>query len=327
MRTIDSELRSKNFKHIYLLYGTEGYLIRQYRKALIDALLPDDSGMNLSVFNEKDFDEASVIETCDTMPFFSEHRVILCDNTGCFDRKSEKLSQYIGNIPESAYLIFTESKIDKRKAMFKKVKEYGNPQELNMPDEENLKKWMLKRIKNAGLNITRSAWSAFYMRTSDSMDNMSNEMDKLISYCQGNEVITEEDVNAICMNWLDDKVYEMIEAIASKDLSRATNLYRDMLLLHERPIAILNRLRSQFARLLTLKEMSFRRESDASITKATRIPGYFLERNRALARNFTTQQICALISDADDLDGRIKTGRINEHTGLELLMCRYAAVS
>lgn len=325
MRTIDSDLRSKSFKHIYLLYGSESYLIRYYRNALIKALLPEDDGMNLTRFTDKDFDEPSVIEACDTMPFFAECRVILCDNSGCFDRKSEQLSAYLDNIPETAYLIFAETKVDKRKSMYKKVKKYGDVEELGMPDEETLKKWMLKRVKAAGLNIMKSAWSSFYARTSDSMDNMSNEMDKLIAYCNDCEVITEEDVNAICMNWLDDKVYAMIEAIADKDPARAAGLYRDMLLLHERPIAILARLRSQFARLLTLKEMSFRREPDSAITKATRIPGYYLERNRSLAGNFTTDQLCALLSDADDLDGAIKTGRINEHTGLEMLMAKYAA--
>ena len=38
MKTIDEDIRSGNLKQIYLLYGTEDYLKRQYRDKLKNAL-------------------------------------------------------------------------------------------------------------------------------------------------------------------------------------------------------------------------------------------------------------------------------------------------
>ena len=47
MKTIDEDIRSGNLKQIYLLYGTEDYLKRQYRDKLKNALTAagEDSGM------------------------------------------------------------------------------------------------------------------------------------------------------------------------------------------------------------------------------------------------------------------------------------------
>lgn len=325
MRTIDSDLKSKQFKHIYLLFGEEAYLVRQYKHALLAALVPEGDEMNFTRYREKEFDEASMIETANTLPFFADYRVILVEDSGCFERKCELLEDYIDHIEDTAYLIFVEDKVDKRKALYKKVQKIGDTEELKLPDEAVLKRWMGKRIRQAGLNITVSAWASFYARTGDSMDNMSNEMDKLISYCAGQEAIREEDVDAICASWVEDKIFDMIEAIAAKNPKRVMDLYRDMLLKRESPLRILILLRSQFVRLLTLKEMSRRREKDADISKATRIPQFYIGKNLNLANNFSTEDLSELLARAGDLEAEIKTGRIKEQTGLEMLMMTYAA--
>ena len=324
MRTIDSDLKSKNFKHIYLLFGEEAYLVRQYKHALLSTLVPEGDEMNFTRYREKDFDEAAVIETADTLPFFADYRVILVENSGCFDKKCDALSDYIDHMADTAYLIFAEDKVDKRKSLFKKVQKLGDAEEMKMPEEAALKRWMGKRIRQAGLNITMSAWASFFARTGDSMDNMSNEMDKLISYCEGQEAIREEDVDAICVSWVEDKIFDMIEAIADKNPKRVMDLYRDMLLKREAPLRILVLLRSQFARLLTLKEMSRRREKDTEISKRTRIPQFYLGKNLNLAKNFSTEELCGLLTRAGDLEAQIKTGRIREQTGLEMLMVSYS---
>ena len=40
MKTIDDDIRSGNFKQIYLLYGTEAYLKKQYKDKLKNAPTP-----------------------------------------------------------------------------------------------------------------------------------------------------------------------------------------------------------------------------------------------------------------------------------------------
>ena len=57
MKTIDNDIKTGQFKQIYLLYGEEQYLIRQYRDKLKHALAADDDTMNFSAFSGSDINQ------------------------------------------------------------------------------------------------------------------------------------------------------------------------------------------------------------------------------------------------------------------------------
>ena len=320
MRSIESDLKSGRFKQIYLLYGVESYLVRYYKHQLVRRILGEADEMNFSRFEGRNVEEADIVEAVNTLPFFADCRVILVEATGFFDRKCEKLCALCDDIPDTSFLIFAEEKVDKRKALYKKVAKVGGIEEMKRPDERYLANWMMSRVRRAGLNMTRPAWNEFLMRTNDSMDNMSNEMDKLIAYCKDKEVIEKEDVDAICLNWLEGRI---VEALASRDGRRAFALYRDMLMLREDPLHILYVLRSQFLRLMLLKEMDLRHEGDQAITERIGIPKYYLGKNRHLANNFTPLQLRNAVIDAGSLEADMKTGRIPMPIAVELLMTKY----
>ena len=324
MRSIESDIKNNQLKHIYLLYGEEAYLVRRYKHALIEALLPEADEMNFSRFQGKDIDEDLLIETANTLPFFSACRVLLIEDTGLLGQKTTRLGELFDDLLDTTYLIFVEEKVDKRLSLYKKIAKVGGIEEMTMPDERFLAGWMVRRVKKAGLAITKAAWEEFFLRAGDSMDNMSNEMDKLIAYCEGKDAIQREDVDAICMNWLEGKVFALIEAIAARQAAQAMALYRDMLLLHEEPMKILAIMRSQFVRLYLLKDMDRHRESERDISARTRIPVYYLRKNRQLAANFSAKELGALLIEAGNLEADMKTGRIDKQIGLEMLIAKYA---
>ena len=53
MKTIDEDIKSGQFKKIYLLYGDEAYLKKQYKDKLKKALVQPDETMNLPLMREK----------------------------------------------------------------------------------------------------------------------------------------------------------------------------------------------------------------------------------------------------------------------------------
>ena len=63
MKTIDNDIKTGEFKKAYLLYGKEGYLIRQYRDKLKNALVAPDDTMNFSYFEGKDFEQTAIIDS------------------------------------------------------------------------------------------------------------------------------------------------------------------------------------------------------------------------------------------------------------------------
>ena len=69
MKTIDNDIKTGQFKQIYLLYGEEQYLIRQYRDKLKHALAADDDTMNFSAFSGSDINQKEIIDLAETLPF------------------------------------------------------------------------------------------------------------------------------------------------------------------------------------------------------------------------------------------------------------------
>jgi DNA polymerase-3 subunit delta len=91
MKTIDNDIKTGQFKKVYLLYGAETYLLRQYRDKLKKALVSEDDSMNFSAFEGKDINQNEIIDLAETLPFFAERRVILIENSGLFVmRKKEE---------------------------------------------------------------------------------------------------------------------------------------------------------------------------------------------------------------------------------------------
>ena len=65
MKTIDNDIKRQEFKKVYLLYGEERYLIRQYRDKLKNALASPDDTMNFSSFEGDDINVKEIIDLAD----------------------------------------------------------------------------------------------------------------------------------------------------------------------------------------------------------------------------------------------------------------------
>ena len=152
MKTLQEDLKTGNFKHIYLLYGEEAYLVRQYRDRLRDSLCVEGDTMNTSVFSGKDIRPASLIDLSETMPFFAERRVIFVENSGFFKKSPEDLAAYLGELPETTYFIFVEEEVDKRSKLYKAVKAKGHIVELPFQDESTLKRWILGNVRREAMD-------------------------------------------------------------------------------------------------------------------------------------------------------------------------------
>lgn len=68
--------------------------------------------------------------------------------------------------------------------------------------------------------MTRAAYQRFITKTGNDMENIDRELEKLICYCMDRDTIEEEQVEAICVEQTENKIFEMINAISEKDRSR-----------------------------------------------------------------------------------------------------------
>ena len=184
MKTIDIDIKEKQLKHVYLLYGEERYLIRQYRDKLKKAIIDPDDTMNIASYEGGDVDVKELIIAADTMPFFAEHRLIMVQDSNLFKKNTPELAEYFSQIPDTAYFVFVEEEVDEKSKLFQAAKKVGSTVKFITPKEDILRRWIIGRISKEGKDITQAAYQRFIDKTGTDMENIEKELEKLILFLQ-----------------------------------------------------------------------------------------------------------------------------------------------
>ena len=250
MKNLNEDIKTGNFRPVYLLYGEESYLKKQYKDKLTKAIFPDGDTMNYSYFEGKGIAVTELIDLGETMPFFAERRLIVVENSGFFKSATPELADYMKVMPDTTCFIFVENEVDKRGKLFKAVKDKGCVVEMGRQDEKTLLLWIAGNMKREGKLIKESTARYLVTKTGADMENLEKEMEKLFSYTLGNAEITMQDVDDICTTQITNKIFEMVEAVAEKQQKKALDYYYDLLALKEPPMRILYLLTRQFKLLL-----------------------------------------------------------------------------
>ena len=322
LKNIQEDIKTGKFKQAYLLYGEEAYLKQQYKRNLVKALNPDDDTMNFTRYEGKGIDVRELLSLCDTMPFFAERRVVLLEDTGFFKNKCEELADYMKALPDYLYLVFCESEVDKRSRMYKAVKACGSIGEFKQQDEKTLMRWAAGILGKNGRRITQRDVELLLTMTGTDMGNIRMELEKLISYTLGRDVITEEDVEAICTTQVSNKIFDMITAIANRQTRKAMDLYEDLLTLKEPPMRILFLIARQFNQILQVKELMGQGMDKSTIASRMKLQPFVAGKIMLQAKTFSREQILSYVNLCVDAEESVKTGRLTDRLAVELLIAK-----
>lgn len=325
MKTILENIKNECYESVYLFYGEENYLKRQYRDKLLQAWDVQEDEMNFSRFQGKGIDVKEVIELGDTLPFFAERRVILMENTGFFKSANQELTEYIGRLPEYLTILFVEEQVDKRSKMYKAVKKEGSVVEFDIQDERTLMRWILGILKREGKNITQRDMEWLLTKTGTDMSHISSEVEKLICYTMGRDVITREDIDAVCIDRVTNQIFAMVEAVSSQNQKKALDLYYDLLALKEPPMRILFLLARQFHLMLQVKELQNLGMGNAEIGKKTGLQNFVVRKYTACTGRYTVKKLKEALEDFVKTEQDVKTGRLEDTLSVELLIIKYAS--
>lgn len=325
MKSIQEDIKTGNFKQSYLLFGEEAYLKHQYKEKLLNALNPDGDTMNFSRYEGKGVDVKQLIDLCETMPFFAERRIILLEDTGFFKNKCEELADYMKNLPDYLVLVFSESEVDKRSRMYKAVKSGGRVTEFAKQDEKTLMRWAAGILGKEGRKITQRDMELFLTKTGTDMGNIRMELEKLITYTEGQDIVSAEDIEAVCVTQTTNKIFDMVRAVTEKNQKRALELYYDLLTLKEPPMRILFLLAKQFRQLLLTKKMSGEGASQNEIATRLGVPSFVVRNISACARSYTVEELERAVEDFVDAEEAVKTGRLGDVLSVELLIVKYSS--
>lgn len=325
MKSLNEDIKTGQFKPAYLLYGEEAYLKKQYKDKLTKAMLPEGDTVNYAYYEGKGTNPAELIDLAETMPFFADRRLIVVENSGFFKNATPELADYIKNMPETACFLFVESEVDKRGKMYKSVKDKGRAVEMGRQDEKTLLYWLAGMVKKEGKQIKESTARYLVAKTGTDMENLEKEMEKLFSYTLGQTEITVQDVDEICTTQITNKIFDMVEAVATKQQKRALHYYYDLLALKEPPMRILYLLSRQFKLLMEVKDLSGRGYEKSQIAKTAGLHPFVAGKYIKQCHSFSKEELRSIIEDAANMEEMVKTGRLNDRMSVELFIVKYSS--
>ena len=324
MKSLNEDLKTGQFKQIYLLYGEEGYLKRQYRDRFIKAMLPEGDTMNYAHYEGKNINVREVIDLAETLPFFAQRRLIVFEDTGFFKSAGAELADYIKDMPETTYFIFVENEVDKRSKLYKAVKAKGHIVELTTQDEGTLKRWIQGIVRREKKQIPDSVILYFLNKVGTDMENIQRELEKVFCYALDRQEITREDIDAVCVTQITNHIFDMVNAVADKNQRRALDLYYDLLALKEPPMRILFLMIRQYRILFQVKGLSGQGYGKKEIASKAGLHPFAAGKYMDQAKKFRVSELRAVMEDGADIEQRVKTGLLTDNLAVELFIVKHS---
>lgn len=324
MQRVSEDLKTGQFKQMYLFCGEEDYLRNQFKNRMKDALLGDGDKMNLSFYEGKDINQAQIIDVAETLPFLAERRVIVIEHSGLFNSAgSEILAGYLKECCETTYFVFNEEKVDKRNMLYKAVKSNGYVAEFGKQDEATLRKWITNLVRKENMQIESPAIALLLYKAGTEMENIQKELEKCICYCLNRGVITTKDVEEICTERLVNRIFDMVTFVATGKRERALKIYYDLLALKETPIGIMSMISRQFNMLLQTKSMREKGYNQALIADKLKVPNFVAGKYMEQAARFKKSTLIAALEDCVMAEADVKMGKISDVMSVELFIMKY----
>ena len=324
MSIIDEDIKNGKLNHIYLVYGAESFLRKQYKERLKKALAPDDDSMNYSYFEGKDISAGEVIDLAETMPFLSDKRAIIIENSPFFKSEGEKIAEYLNAVPDTTYLVFVEESVDKRSKLYKAIAKNGCVVEAAGLSEDKIITWILGILKKDNKKITQNTMHYLLGKIGTDMENIRSEVEKLICYCYDRDVITNEDIDAVCTTQISNQIFEMLDAMANKRQKVALQLYYNLLALKEPPMRILFLIGRQFNLLLQARLLKQKGYGDRTIAEKIGVPPFAATKYLNQAGKFKIADLRQAVAECVEADEAVKSGNRNDRLSVELLIIKYS---
>lgn len=324
MKNINHDIETKAIKQFYLLYGAEDYLKRQYKDKLVGALVDPEDNMNLNYFEGSGMNLQNILDIGETLPFFADNRVIVLENSGLFKKSPEDIEKKIENFPDSTHVIFVEKEVDKRNRLYKWIGKNGYVSEMNTPDEKMLIAWVKGLCKTEGKQIDEAAIFYFVEHMGTDMLLLKNELEKLFCYQLDKERITIDDIREVCISQATDKMFDMLDAIGSRNQEKALLLYRDLLALREPAMRILYMLTRHFHILMQISLLAAEGKDNKAMASICGIPPFSVKKYAAQAGRYSYEKLRRMVEKCQVTDQGIKTGMVQDIVGVELLIIEFS---
>ena len=218
-------------KNFYLLYSNDGAILNKEINDLEKKL--DISDNDIIYYNIDDID--GIINEASTIGMFSLNKFIIINMDSYFKDKKDipninLLENYFDSYNSNSYLVFVcnSDSIDSRKKIVNLIKKYGIVKKLEVNDNY-LNDYVNNYLKDNGYKINNGDVVYFINRVGNNINNVTNELDKLMLYKINDKIINRNDIDLLTVENIDDSIYDLVNCILKNDNEKAIKLYNNFI--------------------------------------------------------------------------------------------------
>jgi DNA polymerase-3 subunit delta len=329
------DIKKRELRTLYLFYGREEYLKKYYLDAMEQILLKDGFKEFNRVVMEGRVDLRNLADNCETLPMFSEKKLVIVKNSGLFkagarDAKRGKgkpdqdaLLACLQNIPRHICLVFYEEEIDKRLKTVDIFKKNGLIVEFAYLKPAELVNWVSREFKSRGKSIDSRTASFLVDSCEQGMNEILNEINKLALFIGERDRVTGEDVEKVCTKSVKSRIFDLTDAISGKRSTQAMRILNELMVMKEPLPRILFMITRQFRQILEMKLMTEKGLSPGEAASKLGIMPYVAGKVLKQAKSFSVEELKAAMKKCLDLDEAVKTGKMNDRIATEILIAGF----
>ncbi|MDO5569499.1 MAG: DNA polymerase III subunit delta [bacterium] len=309
-------------KNIYLLYGINENMMLSKKKELIKSFNVDKNNISNYIYLDTNIDNIIIDST--TIGMFDKKKVIVIEDfiniINETDDIRDKFYTCLSNACDVCYILLVKKEsIDTRKKLIKFIKEKGEIIECKK-NTSNLVSFVNDYVSSNDYSIDFSNIKYFLNKVGSSKDNIINELDKLFMFSEDKKKIVKDDIDNIVVTTMEEDIFAFVDSVIKNNKSLSIKLYKDLLLKNEEVIKIIALLSRQYSLIYKVKVLKRENKSEKDITSFLKVHPYRVKKAYEHSFNFTEKQLITNIYMMEQLDEKIKTGKINKELGLEMFL-------
>lgn len=331
LQQLQQNIKNKKFNNCYIFCGYDEKLIRESISYMVDTLIsPEFKDLNYSQFDGETINSSEIINSCETLPFMSEKKVVLIYRAAFLGssedknlkRTYEEISKYILNMPLSTVLILYYVMGDKREKISKSIIKLEKAACIVKADKlkgEALASKIKELLAERGKEIGKSELKLISTVVENDLGVIENEVDKLYWYTYGRD-IKKEDIIQLFSKKSDDDIFDMVDFLSQKKAVNALEVLNDLIYRDEKIPYILYMVERQFKLLLQIKAGIEDNMSKNELTAALRLNPYICEKMITQSRKFTIKQLERTIASCLDVEERLKSTSMDAKIEMEMMI-------
>lgn len=327
-KTLFGNLKKKGPASMYLLYGPEEFIKKEFVSELLKSALPESNrAFNLDIFHGDDFDCDAFDSRVSSFPLFAERRMVIVKRFEALSTQNKDfVLERIQDLPASMVFVIETSaeKMDtvRMKNLKKLVDSRGVAVAFELLSDDESVSRIKNRLRLADLGIEPEALDLLVGSVGTSLMDLVNEVDKIILSAGDEKVVTRKTVSEVVGKYRTENLFALIDHLGQTAPASLLSRVNRLLDGGEEPIFVLAMLLRRIVILLAINALTRgnpRARSPRVIASALAgfVSPYFAGRLLDQAARFDREELETYLGNLRWADRMLKSTPLSSRSVLE----------